>query len=114
MTVSSGAIPAVQLRRPAGDQALPTRAGWAIMCQPEWLRIQCSHPYELEPRWGEVDLRVAPSRGSEARLLDSGSGGTMMGPDDDDQGVLLGLTKAKLAGPSRPQQISSKGLQPVR
>ena len=26
---------------------------------------------------------MAPSRGSEARLLDSGSGGTMMGPDDD-------------------------------
>ena len=38
----------------------------------------------------------------------------MMGPDDDVQGVLLGLTKAKLAGRSRSQQISSKGLQPVR
>ena len=45
------------------------------------------YTYELEPRWGEVDLRVAPSRESEARLLDSGSGGTMMGPDDDDQSV---------------------------
>ena len=81
-------------------------------------RLNCRNSrattYELEPRWGEVDLRVAPSRGSEARLLDSGSGGTMMGPDDDDQGVLLGLTKAKLAGQSRPQQISPKGLQPVR
>ena len=49
MTVSSGAIPAVQLRRPVGDQALPTRAGWAIMCQPEWLRIQCSHLAQGQP-----------------------------------------------------------------
>ena len=72
------------------------------------------YTYELEPRWGEVDLRVAPSRESEARLLDSGSGGTMMGPDDDVKVFYQEPTRAKLAGENRPQQISPTGLQPVR